>query len=57
MAVQISPAMTDASDQGSKALEGSPDDMKAALVEVTIRSMRLHRSLVQDKVEARCLLY
>ena len=44
--MQVSPAMTGASVQGKKALKVSPDEMKAALVEVTMLSMSLRKSLV-----------
>ena len=51
MAVQVSQAMSGALVQGDMVQKASPDEIKAALVEVTTPSTSLYSNLVQDNVE------
>ena len=51
MAVQVSQAMSGALVQGDMVQKATPDEIKAALVEVTTPSTSLYSNLVQENVE------
>ena len=51
VAVQVSPAMSSASVQEEIVQNPTPNEMKAALVEVTSPIISLYSSVLQDSVE------